>query len=163
MEKTQKTEKKLYCECCDYQANFLCEYNKHLNTQKHLRSDSKKTYKCTICDYIATTHWNQKMHIVMMHYTIEQKMELKYYCSLCDCVNFSSLYHKSHLNSKLHKKNIINKASNIIRKTVDIPTQLNDIIKAESIDIKKEIKDYIDTALYNTKMDLFNYIDKILN
>ena len=39
---------------------------------------------------------------------IEQKMELKYYCSLCDCVNFSSLYHKSHLNSKLHKKNIIN-------------------------------------------------------
>ena len=157
----ENTEKKLYCECCNYQANFLCEYNKHIVTQKHLRNGEKKTYKCTLCNYVATTHWNQKMHIVMMHYTIEQKMELKYYCKLCDCVNFSSLYHKSHLNSKIHKKNIINKASNIIS-TVEIPYQLNEMLNIESVDVKKEIKNYIETALYNTKLDLFNYIDKIL-
>lgn len=155
-----KKNNKLYCECCDYQANFLCEYNKHIQTQKHLRSGKKKDYKCTVCDYVATTHWNQKMHIVVTHYTIEQKKELKYYCSLCDSVSFSSLYYESHKKSKLHKNNIIKEATNIITTKVDIPNQINEIISSN--DSKTDIKEYIETALYNTKKDIFDYIDKVL-
>jgi len=41
----------------------------------------------------------------MKHYTIEQKKELKYYCSVCDSVVFSKLYYENHINSTLYKNN----------------------------------------------------------
>ena len=97
----------LYCNCCNYQAKFPCEFNKHLKSQKHLRKGVQKEYNCDSCEYYATTHWNLKMHCVIKHYTIEQKKELKYYCSLCDNVNFSNLYYTNHLKSTLHKNNVI--------------------------------------------------------
>lgn len=147
------TDKILYCKCCKYQANFLCEFNKHLKTQKHQRAGKKKDYKCTNCSYVATTHWNQKMHIVLKHYTIEQKKQLKYYCSLCDSVNFSSLYYDNHIKSTLHKNNILKE-----------PTIIDISIPNQSIDnINENIKQYIETALDNTRKDIFNYIDKIIN
>ena len=106
-------DNKLYCNCCNYQARFLSEFNKHLKSQKHARKGIKKDYKCESCEYYATTHWNLKMHCVIKHYTIEQKKELKYYCSLCDNVNFSNLYYINHLKSTLHKNNtIINEIPN---------------------------------------------------
>ena len=74
----------LYCNCCNYQAKFVSEFNKHLASQKHARKGVKKDYNCDSCEYFATTHWNLKMHRVIKHYTMEQKKELKYYCSLCD-------------------------------------------------------------------------------
>ena len=76
------TEKKLYCECCDYQANFLCEYNKHLNTQKHLRNGEKKPTKCDLCNYETSSHWNIKLHKLSQHATVIERQQHKYYCNL---------------------------------------------------------------------------------
>ena len=101
------TNDPLYCICCDYKAKFQSEYNKHINSQKHLRQGKKKDYKCESCDYTATTHWNLKMHMVLKHYTLEQKKELEYYCSVCDNVTFSKLYYENHINSTAHKNNMI--------------------------------------------------------
>jgi hypothetical protein len=69
------TEDPLYCKCCNYKAKFQSEYNKHVKSQKHLRQGKMKDYKCESCDYTATTHWNLKMHMVLKHYTNEQKKE----------------------------------------------------------------------------------------
>ena len=33
--KSQNTEKKYYCEKCDYYAKRKCDFNKHLKTIKH--------------------------------------------------------------------------------------------------------------------------------
>ena len=101
------TEDPLYCTCCDYKAKFQSEFNKHIKSQKHLRQGKKKDYKCESCDYTATTHWNLKMHMVLKHYTLEQKKELKYYCNMCDNITFSKLYYDNHINSTSHKNNII--------------------------------------------------------
>jgi len=101
------SDNSLYCNCCNYLAKFQCEFNKHLKSQKHARKGIKKDYKCNTCDYSATTHWNLKMHTVLKHYTMEQKKELKYYCNLCDNVNFSNLYYMNHVKSTLHKNNTI--------------------------------------------------------
>ena len=97
----------LYCSCCNYKAKFQSEFNKHLKSQKHGRNGKPKDIKCDICNYIATTNWNLKIHTVIKHYTLEQKKELKYYCQLCDSVVFSKLYYDNHLNSTFHKNNII--------------------------------------------------------
>jgi hypothetical protein len=61
---------------------------------------------------------------------LNKKKELKYYCSLCDCVSFSSLYYESHKKSKPHKNNIIKEATNIITTKVNIPNQMNEIINS---------------------------------
>ncbi len=97
----------MFCECCNYKAKCQSEFNKHLKSQKHARKGVKKDYKCESCDYFATTHWNLKMHVVLKHYDLEQKKTLKYYCELCDNVNFSNLYYQNHLKSTLHKNNTI--------------------------------------------------------
>lgn len=101
------TEDPLYCKCCDYKAKFQSEYNKHIKSQKHSRQGKMKDYKCESCDYTATTHWNLKMHMVLKHYTNEQKKELKYYCQICDNITFSKLYYDNHINSTSHKNNVI--------------------------------------------------------
>ena len=102
-----ETTNNLYCEYCNYQANFQCEFNKHLQSQKHARKGVKKINKCETCEYVATNIWNLKMHQVLKHYTEEQKKTLKFYCNICDNVTFTQLFYNNHMNSTSHKNNVI--------------------------------------------------------
>jgi hypothetical protein len=103
----ESPENKLYCKCCQYQAKFPSEFNKHLLSKKHARQGKKKDYSCTECEYVATTHWNLKIHHATKHMTLEQKKALKYYCIICNSVTFSQMYYNQHVNSTMHKNNVI--------------------------------------------------------
>jgi len=163
----------LYCSCCNYQANFQSEFNKHLKSQKHGRKGKPKEINCDACDYIATTNWNLKIHKVIKHYTPEQKKELKYYCHLCDSVVFSKLYYDNHLNSTLHKNNLIlenmentkngeltgiklyKKTKQQNKTNIELVVNNNDISQIE-INLKKYIKELLDEM----KLELIEQINK---
>jgi hypothetical protein len=162
------TEKSLYCSCCNYQAKFPSEFNKHLGSQKHSRKGIKKDYKCDNCEYFATTHWNLKMHCVLKHYTLEQKKELKYYCKLCDNVNFSNLYYQNHMKSTLHKNNImINEMSDETLNDIKIYKQTRNtnktnnpkLIKATKITLNKTPNMLLKDFLSNLMSDFDKLID----
>ena len=62
--------KKYHCEYCNYYSNFNSEWLKHLQSQKHQRYGEKKSKKCNVCDYEASSHWNIKIHVLSQHSTI---------------------------------------------------------------------------------------------
>ena len=155
----------LYCSCCNYQAKFPSEFNKHLTSQKHSRKGIKKDYKCSNCEYFATTHWNLKMHCVLKHYTLEQKKELKYYCKLCDNVNFSNLYYQNHLKSTLHKNNIlINEMSEETLTDMKIykqtRTKTKELDTTSITQLEINIKKYMDELFSKMKEEILNEINK---
>jgi len=162
------TEKSLYCSCCNYQAKFPSEFNKHLGSQKHSRKGIKKDYKCDNCEYFATTHWNLKMHCVLKHYTLEQKKELKYYCKLCDNINFSNLYYQNHMKSTLHKNNImINEMNDDTLNDIKIYKQTRNTNKTKELDsnisqLEINIKKYMDDAFNKIKEEIICEINKII-
>ena len=165
-------EDPLFCVCCNYKAKFQSEFNKHIKSQKHLRQGKHKDHKCDKCDYTATTHWNLKMHIVLKHYTTEEKNELKYYCKLCDNVTFSKLYYDNHINSTSHKNNVIlnNKEATDIgiklyKKTKE--SKENNKVNIELIanisnesQLETNLKKYIKELFDNMNQEIINEINK---
>ena len=164
----------LYCVCCDYQANFQCEYNKHLTSQKHARKGGKKIHKCENCEYVAINVWNLKMHQVLKHYTAEQKKELKYYCSICDNVTFTKLFYNNHINSTAHNNNVIledqkNGKNNKIQlykrtkknniSTIELMANI-DNTEPKNNDIE-DLKIYIKELISEMKKEIINEINKI--
>jgi hypothetical protein len=95
--------KKYHCEYCNYYSNFNSEWLKHLQSQKHQRYGEKKSKKCNICDYEASSHWNIKIHVLSQHSTIDEKKQYKYYCEICEQIFFSSKHFKSHVSGKKHE------------------------------------------------------------
>lgn len=163
------TEDPLYCKCCNYKAKFQSEYNKHVKSQKHLRQGKMKDYKCESCDYTATTHWNLKMHMVLKHYTNEQKKELKYYCQICDNVTFSKLYYDNHINSTSHKNNVIlnNKDLNkeiglkLYKQTKqNNKTNIELITNVSESTIENNLKTYIKELFDDMKKEILAEINK---
>lgn len=95
--------KKYHCEYCNYYSNFNSEWLKHLQSQKHQRYGEKKSKKCNICDYEATSHWNIKIHVLSQHSTIDEKKQHKYYCEICEQIFFSSKHFNAHVSGKKHE------------------------------------------------------------
>jgi len=99
-------EKKYNCECCNYKTNISLDWQKHINCAKHKRNGVKKEIKCTICNYVGSSHWNLKVHRLSYHSTKEEKLKHKYYCDICDSVMFSPAYYNKHLSGTRHAKSI---------------------------------------------------------
>jgi ribosomal protein L37AE/L43A len=109
IEKTHKTKPNLYCEICDFQAIRPIEFIRHVETKKHQRNGIKikdSVFKCDECDKILANHFSYKIHMMQQHATIEEKMNQKYYCEICDTVFISKLYMDKHIAGKKHN-NII--------------------------------------------------------
>jgi hypothetical protein len=92
-----------HCEKCDFNASSPAEWLIHIETKKHKRDGEPKSKICSICDIEFTSHWIQKMHVLKIHQTQEERAKHKYYCGICDYVFLSDLYLNKHLEGKIHK------------------------------------------------------------
>ena len=113
--------KNIYCELCDYKTSRTVDWFKHINSQKHQRNGKPKNRSCDKCDYITTTHWLLKQHVLTFHSSKEDRAKAKYYCNICDQVFFAPIYFKKHNEGIRHKNKIkINKSlediQNVIKK-----------------------------------------------
>ena len=100
-------ESKFKCIKCNYNTSCASDWIKHVDTAKHKRNGQKLPKNCSECDYIGLNHWNLKMHLVINHYTKEQRTLEKYYCYDCDQVFFCSEYMKKHMNGKKHSNMVL--------------------------------------------------------
>lgn len=98
-------QKELYCELCEYKTDNNTDWCRHVKTQKHLRGGDKKKATCQYCSY-SSSHWNIKNHELAVHGTIEDKMKHKFYCQLCDSLQYTNPQYQKHLTSKHHLKKI---------------------------------------------------------
>lgn len=94
---------KYNCILCKYETSYPSEWIKHTKTKKHERLGKPKPNKCEKCDYEGFNHWNMKQHMLIMHSTLEERKQAKYYCNTCDVVFFCSAYMNKHINGKHHK------------------------------------------------------------
>ena len=92
-----------YCYLCDYTTKKNADWLKHQNTQRHIRNGKPKTTSCSICNFVTSTHWNLKLHILSHHSSKEERQKYKYYCETCDLVFFCSTYMNKHIAGKIHK------------------------------------------------------------
>jgi hypothetical protein len=68
------------CECCDYEVKRYCDYQKHLETNKHkynytIKVVNKKIYKCDDCDKELSTQSHLKRHINLYCPATKQKSD----------------------------------------------------------------------------------------
>lgn len=91
------------CEHCNFDTSKPAEWLIHIETEKHKRNGKPKSKICEICNTEFKTHWLQKMHILKIHGTKEERSKCKYYCDTCDYVFFSELYLDKHTNGIVHK------------------------------------------------------------
>ena len=92
----------LYCEKCNFQAIRPAEFIRHIDSKKHLRDGLKKESFCNICNKLIGNHFVYKIHMLSQHSTIEEKMNYKYYCDICDSIFISELYMNKHSQGKKH-------------------------------------------------------------
>ena len=114
-------QKPFFCEICGYKSNHKSNFEKHLETQKHvLRKTSKKVWKyfyCEICDYSTSRKHNYDLHILTAKHKKNEKLAKKV--------------------SKTSKK----KSDNINKKICDKPKQHdNGVEDKNSHDDKKSMK-----------------------
>lgn len=50
------------CECCNYSTYKKCNYNRHLNSKKHIKK-LNLCNKCPLCDYVSIRKENLKRHL----------------------------------------------------------------------------------------------------
>merc|ERR1712166_590374 len=50
------------CECCNYSTEKKCNYNRHLNSKKHIKKINLCN-KCPLCDYVSHRKENLKRQI----------------------------------------------------------------------------------------------------
>lgn len=50
------------CECCNYSTEKKCNYNRHLNSKKHIKKINLCN-KCPLCDYVSHRKENLKRHL----------------------------------------------------------------------------------------------------
>lgn len=145
-----ENKEKYYCSTCDYKTTIKASFDKHIKSAKHLRGGTSISYKCESCDYVATTRWNLHMHNASLHMTKKQKKDMQFYCESCDCLCFSKLYFKNHIESSLHKNNIIlsKEGGEPKKKTLHKPINESKIINEIKLYIDK-IKNEIIDAIRN--------------
>jgi hypothetical protein len=109
----EQTINKYICDKCNFNCNYMSEWNKHINTELHItgikkkRSDYKEPFKCINCNYITKTNTNLKKHYLNTHANREErKKEFTYFCENCDIGTFSKKSYEIHLNSSKHIKTI---------------------------------------------------------
>jgi len=99
----QNTTYKYSCPLCQYFTNKKNLWIKHTDTKKHQRNGQPKNIICNVCNQKFNNHWGLKQHKFINHTTIEERLTLKYYCSICNTVFFSQIYFDKHNNGKKHK------------------------------------------------------------
>jgi len=97
---------KLYCKCCNYKTSKPSDWLKHIETDKHKRNGKKKITICQICNEQFSNTYVLKIHNLMIHAPIEEKIKHKYYCSSCDVIFISELYYLQHNKGKKHTNRI---------------------------------------------------------
>ena len=111
--------KKWTCILCKYGTNKPSDWIKHNKTKKHERNGKNKPICCNICNLVSLTHWNHKMHSLIMHSTKEERMKQKYYCNECDHVCFCLSYYNKHINGIKHRNIMIcNKIQNELNEKI---------------------------------------------
>ena len=102
-------ELKYNCEKCQYNCNYISQWNEHLVTKKHtgekrkVRSDKILEEQCKFCHYKSQKLTNMKLHILTNHSTNEErKKEMKYYCNNCDFGTNAEVLFKRHLETQKH-------------------------------------------------------------
>ncbi len=104
-------EKKFHCEICNFNCNFISQFNQHLETNKHknngkiIRKDNSTT-KCKLCKFETNHSSNLRSHILANHSTIEEKKTLsKYYCDICNFGTYTKILYERHCKTIKHKNN----------------------------------------------------------
>ena len=100
---------KYNCNKCNFNSNYLSQWNKHISTEFHktgkrkIRSDKKYNEKCSYCEYVTNGNTNMKQHILNEHGTSEErKSKFKYYCDYCDYGTFAKSFFEKHKQTKKH-------------------------------------------------------------
>jgi undecaprenyl pyrophosphate synthase len=74
-------QKPFFCEFCGYKTNHKSNFEKHLETQKHVfRKNRKKSmdlYECFICDYSTSRKRNYDAHLLTLKHQKNQKQDEK--------------------------------------------------------------------------------------
>jgi hypothetical protein len=92
----------LFCKSCNYKTTKPSDWLKHIETEKHKRNGQKKLYICPTCNEQFFNSYVLKIHNIMIHAPLEEKLKQKYYCQSCDVVFISELYYIKHNNGKKH-------------------------------------------------------------
>ena len=93
---------KLNCVCCNYNTTKPSDWLKHIETAKHKRKGQKKITICPDCNEQYTNSYVLKIHKLMVHAPLEEKLNHKYYCKTCDIIFLSELYYLQHNKGKKH-------------------------------------------------------------
>ncbi len=95
---------KLYCEKCNFQAIRPAEWTRHIQSNKHIRDGYRLPDECEICNKTFQSHFFQKMHMLSIHATQEERKEFKYYCNICDTIFKTKSCLDKHTTGKKHIK-----------------------------------------------------------
>lgn len=107
-----ETERKFYCEPCNFLASFPCDFNRHCKTKKHAHCTRGKT---------SALEKNDENIVIEIHNDIENVynetlplelngtrfalVENEYSCFLCEYTTKRHIDYKRHMLSEKHKKN----------------------------------------------------------
>ena len=94
------------CIDCDYSTNKIHNYNRHLNSIKHLIAiehgiKDDKIYKCDECDYETKFKQNLNKHKRLKRENIDRLLV----CELCKYKTLKQTLFQKHIESELHKEN----------------------------------------------------------
>ena len=111
-ESETKSDKKFYCEKCNFGTDFKYTYNEHLQTILHqtgkrkVRCDKKEKLVCNKCTFFSgINRLNYLNHMLNNHSTLEERKNgFTFYCSCCDFGTFDQLVMIKHEESKKHQK-----------------------------------------------------------
>ena len=90
------------CEKCNFTAHRPAEWLIHIETNKHKQDGKPKSRICELCNITFANHWIQKMHMLKLHASQEDRAKSQYYCQVCDLIFFSPLFLDKHINGKIH-------------------------------------------------------------
>lgn len=149
---------KYYCEKCNYTTKLQKDYNKHINTKKHINmqmplliSDNNeaikknpKTYSCFICNFVTKKTTDYKRHCQTIKHNnnninspiVVVKKEIH------KCQNCNKEYTDRTGLWRHKKKCICNKEENIIQNDTNEPQNLDNLIEENKL-LKQFIKDII--------------------
>lgn len=95
------------CIDCEYSTNKIHNYNRHLNSIKHLIAiehgiKDDKIYKCDECDYETKFKQNLNKHKRLKRENIDRLLV----CELCKYKTLKQTLFQKHFESELHKENV---------------------------------------------------------
>ncbi len=117
---------KFKCSKCDYSCNKESNFNKHMETKKHLRLLHNvlhnvvdvKLYKCSTCDYSCSKLFNYNKHLDTKKHKELQNLAVKrkssrpklnniFVCEGCDYSCSKRFNYNKHLETKRHKQRLL--------------------------------------------------------